>query len=60
MKVVINANFGKFCFRLMLDSEGRNPGTCEDMMLASRRGFAVKNTEKYNKLGLKCQTYPRC
>ena len=58
--MVINANFGKFYVELMLDSRGMNPATGEDMMLASRRGFAVKNTEKYNKWGLKCQTSPRC
>ena len=44
---VLISGFGKFCVKDKRERRGRNPATGEDMMVAPRRGLAVKYFEKY-------------
>ena len=44
---VLISGFDRFCVKDKRERRGRNPATGEDMMVAPRRGLAVKYFEKY-------------
>jgi integration host factor subunit alpha len=43
---VLVSGFGKFCVNDKKERRGRNPATCEDMMLRPRRVFTFKCSGK--------------